>query len=62
MLESNNYNRNTLSFRQSYNFWNRVNIDVNANYVQTKTNNRMGGGTVGNPIYDLYTLATQRRF
>ena len=56
MLESNNYNRNTLSFRQSYNFWNRVNIDVNANYVQTKTNNRMGGGTVGNPIYDLYTL------
>ena len=56
MLESNNYNRNTLSFRQSYNFWNRVNIDVNANYVQTKTNNRMGGGKVGNPIYDLYTL------
>ena len=56
MLESNNYNRNTLSFRQSYNFWKRVNIDVNANYVQTKTNNRMGGGTVGNPLYDLYTM------
>ncbi len=56
MLESNKYNRNTLSFRQSYNFWNRVNIDVNANYVQTKTNNRIGGGTVGNPLYDLYTM------
>ena len=56
MLESNNYNRNTLSFRQSYNFWNRVNIDVNANYVQTKTNNRIGGGTVGNPLYDIYTM------
>ena len=56
MLESNNYNRNTLSFRQSYNFWNRVNIDVNANYVQTKTNNRIGGGTVGNPLYGLYTM------
>ena len=56
MLESNNYNRNTLSFRQTYNFWNRVNIDVNANYVQTKTNNRIGGGTVGNPLYDLYTM------
>ena len=56
MLESNNYNRNTLSFRQSYNFWKRVNIDVNANYVQTKTNNRIGGGTVGNPLYDLYTM------
>ena len=56
MLESNNYNRNTLSFRQSYKFWNRVNIDVNANYVQTKTNNRIGGGTVGNPLYDLYTM------
>lgn len=56
MVESNTYNRNTLSFRQSYNFWKRVNIDVNANYVQTKTKNRVGGGTVGNPIYDLYTM------
>lgn len=55
MTESNLYNRNTISFRQNYNFWQRVHIDVNANYVQTRTTNRVGGGTVGNPIYDLYT-------
>ena len=54
MLPSNNYNRNTFSFRQSYKLWDRVTIDANVNYVTTKTKNRVGGGTVGNPIYDLY--------
>lgn len=56
MLPGNNYNRNTLAFRQTYKFWNRLHIETNANYVQTKTKNRVGGGTVGNPIYDLYTM------
>lgn len=56
MIESNNYNRNTFAFRQSYNLWKRVQIDVSANYVQTKTRNRISGGTVGNPVYDLYTM------
>lgn len=56
MTESNQYNRNTISFRQNYKFWNRLHFDISANYVQTRTHNRVGGGTVGNPIYDLYTL------
>lgn len=56
MLESNTYNRNTIAFRQSYKFWERVTIDANANYVQTKTRNRVGGGVAGNPLYDLYTM------
>lgn len=56
MIESNTYNRNTISLRQSYKFWDRFHVEANANYVQTKTKNRFGGGTVGNPIYDLYTM------
>lgn len=56
MIDSNKYNRNTISLRQSFKFWERLHVDVNANYVMTKTKNRFGGGTVGNPIYDLYTM------
>lgn len=54
MVENNSYNRNTFAFRESFKFFDRVHIDANANYVQTTTKNRVGGGTVGNPIYDLY--------
>ncbi len=54
MLENNSYNRNTIALRQNYKFWNRLHIDINANYVQTKTKNRTSGGTVFNPIYHLY--------
>ena len=56
MIEANNYNRNTFAFRQSYHLWDRVHIDVSADYLQTKTNNRVSGGTCGNPVYDLYTM------
>ncbi len=56
MLENNSYNRNTFSFRQSYNLLKRVHIEASLNYMQTNTRNRVGGGTVGNPIYDLYTM------
>lgn len=54
MVPNNNYIRNTIALRQNYTFWKRVYIDVNANYVTTRTKNRVGGGTCGNPIYDLY--------
>ena len=54
MIESNRYNRNTFAFRQTYNLWNRVTLNVSANYNQAKTNNRVGGGTIGSPIYHLY--------
>lgn len=58
IIRSNNYNRNTFSFRQSYNmFNNKLRIDVAMNYVYAKTKNRAGGGTVLNPIYDLYLTA-----
>ena len=55
MIESNSYNRNTIALRQNYNIWERITLGVNVNYNQAKTKNRVGGGTVGNPIYHLYT-------
>lgn len=54
MMRNNNYNRNTFNFRQSYNFFKRLKVDVSINYAQTITRNRPGGGTVLNPIYHLY--------
>lgn len=57
MIDRNTYNRNTVSFRQSYAlFKKKLNIDVAVNYVNTKTTNRNGGGTSLNPLYDLYTM------
>lgn len=55
MVASNRYDRNTFAFRQNYKLWDRLTLGVSANYVQTKTKNRIGGGKVGNPIYHLYT-------
>ena len=55
MVESNRYDRNTFAFRQTYKLWDRITLNVNVNYNQAKTKNRVGGGTVGNPIYHLYT-------
>ena len=55
MIQSNRYDRNTFAFRQSYKLWDRLTLGVSANYIQTKTKNRIGGGKVGNPIYHLYT-------
>ncbi len=58
MVPGNTYNRNTFSFRQGYNLFDkRLRIDVALNYVYAKTVNRPGGGTVMNPLYDLYTMA-----
>ena len=57
MIENNTYNRNSFSFRQSYALFNKkLNVDLSMNYVQTLTKNRPGGGTVLNPLYDLYTM------
>ncbi len=54
MMPTNRYDRNTFAFRQTYNLWDRVTLNVSANYNQAKTRNRVGGGTIGNPIYHLY--------
>ena len=56
MMRENSYNRNSFAFRQSYDLLNRVKLDVSLNYVETITKNRQGGGTVYNPLYDLYTM------
>ena len=55
MISANRYDRNTFAFRQNYKLWDRITLGVNVNYNQAKTENRVGGGTVGNPIYHLYT-------
>ena len=55
LIETNTYNRNTIAFRQTYKLWDRLTLNASLNYMQTKTNNRIGGGTVGNPTYHLYT-------
>ena len=55
LIETNNYNRNTIAFRQTYKLWDRLTLNASLNYAQTRTRNRIGGGTVGNPIYHLYT-------
>ena len=54
MIRNNAYNRNTMAFRQNYKLFEKLNIEVSANYVSTKTTNRPGGGTVYNPIYHTY--------
>ena len=56
MVETNSYNRNTFAFRQTYNLWKRVHINASMNYVQTRTKNRIGGGTILNPIYHMYMV------
>lgn len=55
MIASNKYDRNTFAFRQTYKLWDRLTVNANINYNQAKTKNRVGGGTLGNPIYHLYT-------
>ena len=57
MLENNSYNRHTLSFRQALKLYDRLDINVTMNYIQTKTKNRPGGGVALNPIYHAYTMA-----
>lgn len=55
MVPNNSYNRNTFSFRQNYNLLNnKLKLDFSINYVYAKNKNRPGGGTVMNPLYDLY--------
>ena len=55
MLENNKFSRHNISFRQSYNFFEKkLNIDLSLNYVGQQTKNRPGGGTNMNPIYHMY--------
>ncbi len=57
MVPNNTYQRNTFNFRQSYSlFKDKLKVDLALNYVHANTKNRPGGGTVLNPLYDLYTM------
>ena len=57
MVPNNSYHRNTFSFRQNYSLFNKkLNVDLALNYVHAQTKNRPGGGTVMNPLYDLYRM------
>lgn len=57
IMPNNSYLRNTISMRQNYNLFNgKLKLDAALNYVYTKTSNRPGGGTVMNPLWDLYRL------
>lgn len=57
MVPNNSYQRNTFSFRQNYSLFNKkLNVDLSLNYVHANTKNRPGGGTVMNPLYDLYRM------
>ena len=57
MVPNNSYQRNTFSFRQNYSLFNKkLNVDLSLNYVHATTKNRPGGGTVMNPLYDLYRM------
>ena len=55
MIRNNKFQRNSFTFRQTYNLLsNKLKIDLSANYVNQRTNNRTSGGTVYNPLYNLY--------
>ncbi|MBI9065292.1 MAG: SusC/RagA family TonB-linked outer membrane protein, partial [Marinilabiliaceae bacterium] len=55
MVPNNKFQRNSFTARQTYKFLNDdLKLDVSANYINQKTNNRIGGGTVYNPLYNLY--------
>lgn len=56
LLENNKYNRHTFAFRQHYKLFDRLTVDANFNYVQSRTKGRVGGGTWSNPMFDLYTM------
>ncbi|MDE5561067.1 MAG: SusC/RagA family TonB-linked outer membrane protein [Bacteroidaceae bacterium] len=62
IVQNNSYNRNSVALRQAYALWDRgekkwfnsAKAEISLNYVEARTNNRISGGTVQNPIYHLY--------
>jgi TonB-linked SusC/RagA family outer membrane protein len=56
IIPNNNFKRHSISFKQSFDLLSnkKLKIEVSANYVHQETNNRISGGTVYNPLYNLY--------
>lgn len=55
LMPGNKFQRNGVTLRESFNFFgNRLKIDVSGNYVYQTSDNAISGGTVYNPLYNLY--------
>jgi TonB-linked SusC/RagA family outer membrane protein len=56
IIPNNRFDRHALTFRQTYHLLDnkRLTIDVSANYIHQETKNKISGGTVYNPLYNLY--------
>jgi TonB-linked SusC/RagA family outer membrane protein len=56
IMPNNRFDRHSISFRQTYNPLqnNRLKIEVSANYVHQSVKNKISGGTVYNPLFNLY--------
>ncbi|MDR1436599.1 MAG: SusC/RagA family TonB-linked outer membrane protein [Candidatus Symbiothrix sp.] len=56
IIPHNRFDRHALTFRQTYNLLgnDRLKVELSANYVQQTGKNKISGGTVYNPLYNLY--------
>lgn len=55
IVPNNKFERHNALLRQNYELFNKkVKIDVSANYIHQETQNRIGGGTFSNPLFNLY--------
>ncbi len=55
MIPENKLERSSFFFRQAYNLFNdKLKLDVSGNYIYQKSHNPGSGGTVYNPLYNLY--------
>jgi TonB-linked SusC/RagA family outer membrane protein len=54
IIPHNRFDRHSLAFRQTYQVLKNLKIEVSANYVHQTTKNKISGGTVYNPLYNLY--------
>jgi TonB-linked SusC/RagA family outer membrane protein len=56
IIPNNNFTRHSVTFRQTFLPLDnkRLQVDVSANYVHQSVENKISGGTVYNPLYNLY--------
>lgn len=56
MVPNNSFSRTSILLRQTYSFLKnkQLKLDFTVNYIRQKTGNRTSGGTVYNPLYNLY--------
>lgn len=56
MVPNNSFSRTSILLRQTYSFLKnkQLKLDFTVNYIRQRTGNRTSGGTVYNPLYNLY--------